>query len=279
MSVAQTNLWFTELQNDNLTIGLRIEKTIHSEKTEYQQLDVYKTVQYGNLLVLDGCIMTTDEDEFVYHEMLAHVPLHTHPNPKSVLVVGGGDGGIIREVVKHPSVERAVLAEIDGRVVEASKKYFPHIASGLSDPRVDVQIVDGIRYVEEHPNEFDVILIDSTDPVGPAVGLFQRPFYESVFRALKEDGLMAAQTESPFINQDLIRQVYGDVRATFPITKLYLAYVPTYPTGMWSFTLGSKTYRPQDVREVRVHDTKYYNLEIHHASLVLPNFVKELVGE
>ncbi|GMA57503.1 spermidine synthase [Alicyclobacillus sacchari] len=277
--MAQSNLWFTELQNENLSIGLRIEKTIHSERTEFQQLDVYQTAQYGKLLVLDGCVMTTDRDEFVYHEMLAHVPLHTHPNPKRVLVVGGGDGGIIREVIKHPSVERAVLAEIDGRVIEASKTYFPQIAAGLSDPRVDVQVVDGIRYVEEHPGEFDVILIDSTDPVGPAVGLFSKSFYESVFAALKPDGLMAAQTESPFVNQELIRRVYGDVARTFPIAKLYLAFVPTYPTGMWSFTMGSKTHRPEDVKAVRVEDTKYYNLGIHHAAFALPNFAKELVGE
>ncbi|EJY56658.1 spermidine synthase [Alicyclobacillus hesperidum URH17-3-68] len=277
--MAQSNLWFTELQNENLSIGLRIEKTIHSERTEFQQLDVYQTAQYGKLLVLDGCVMTTDKDEFVYHEMLAHVPLHTHPNPKSVLVVGGGDGGIIREVIKHPSVERAVLAEIDGRVIEASKTYFPQIAAGLSDPRVDVQVVDGIRYVEEHPGEFDVILIDSTDPVGPAVGLFSKSFYESVHTALKPDGLMAAQTESPFVNQELIRRVYGDVARTFPIAKLYVAFVPTYPTGMWSFTMGSKVHRPEDVKAVRVEDTKYYNLGIHHAALALPNFVKELVGE
>lgn len=279
MVLGQPKLWFTELQNEDLSIGLRVEKTLHSEVTPYQTLDVYETKQYGRLLVLDGCVMTTDEDEFVYHEMLSHVPLHTHPNPKNVLVVGGGDGGIIREVIKHPSVERAVLAEIDGAVVEASKKYFPHIAQGLADSRVDVQIVDGIKYVEDHPDTFDVILIDSTDPVGPAVGLFQQSFYQSVFRALKEDGIMAAQTESPFVNKDLIRAVNESLAATFPITKLYLANVPTYPTGLWSFTMGSKKYRPQDVNECHVKGTKYYSLEMHHASLALPPFVKELVKE
>ncbi|WAH36900.1 polyamine aminopropyltransferase [Alicyclobacillus dauci] len=277
--MAKPNLWFTELQSENMSLGLRIEKTIHSEETEFQTMEVYETGQYGRLLVLDGCVMTTDKDEFVYHEMLSHVPMHTHPNPKNVLVVGGGDGGIIREVIKHPSVERAVLAEIDGAVVETSKKYFPHIAQGLSDSRVDVQIVDGIKYVEEHKNEFDVILIDSTDPIGPAVGLFSKTFYDSVSEALKEDGIMAAQTESPFANQDLIRRVNEDISKTFPITKLYLAHIPTYPTGMWSFTMGSKVHRPQDVKEVRVKDTKYYNLGIHHAALALPNFVKELVNE
>lgn len=275
--MAGMELWFTELQNENLTIGLRIRHTIHSEKTEYQHLDVVETVQYGRMLVLDGCIMTTDKDEFVYHEMLAHVPMHTHPEPKRVLVVGGGDGGVIREVIKHPSVEKAVLAEIDGRVVEVSKQYFPQIASGFSDPRVEVQITDGIKYVEEHPNEFDVILVDSTDPVGPAVGLFSKPFYEAVHRALKEDGVFAAQTESPFINQDLIRGVYQSVRSVFPQTHLYLAYVPTYPTGMWSFTLGTKRHDPLAVTTARVRDTKYYSAEVHRAAFVLPPFVQELL--
>ncbi|MBX5436122.1 MAG: polyamine aminopropyltransferase [Alicyclobacillaceae bacterium] len=271
-------LWFTERQTDNLTIGLRVTGTVHSEQTRYQGLDVVETVEYGRMLVLDGCIMTTDMDEFVYHEMLAHVAMHTHPNPQHVLVVGGGDGGVIREVLKHPSVERAVLAEIDERVIEVSKRYFPNIASGLADPRVDIQVVDGIRYVEEHPGEFDVILVDSTDPVGPAVGLFSRAFYQSVFRALRDDGLFAAQTESPFVNQDLIRRVFADVRAVFPQVYLYLAYVPTYPTGMWSFTLGSKRHQPlPGPQAARTAGLRYYSPEVHRAAFVLPPFVQELI--
>ncbi|WP_188881554.1 polyamine aminopropyltransferase [Alicyclobacillus cellulosilyticus] len=271
-------LWFTELQNENLSIGLRIRRTLHSEQTPYQGLDVVETVQYGRMLVLDGCIMTTEQDEFVYHEMMAHVPLHTHPNPKRVLVVGGGDGGVIREVIKHPSVEKAVLAEIDGRVIEIAKEYFPGIAAGFGDPRVEIQVTDGIRYVQEHPGEFDVILVDSTDPVGPAVGLFAKEFYQAVYRALKEDGLFAAQTESPFVNQDLIARVFADVRDVFPQTHLYLAYVPTYPTGMWSFTLGSKRYNPLEPQPCRVRGTKYYTTEVHRAAFVLPPFVQEVIA-
>ncbi|MCL6636554.1 MAG: polyamine aminopropyltransferase [Alicyclobacillus sp.] len=276
--VAKSELWFTERQNDHLSIGLRIERVLHSEETPYQSLDVVQTVQYGNMLVLDGCIMTTERDEFVYHEMIAHVALHTHPHPRKVLVVGGGDGGAIREVVKHPSVEQAVLAEIDGRVIAASQQFFPHIASGLSDPRVRVEVTDGIRHVQEHPGEYDIILVDSTDPVGPAVGLFARPFYEAVFRALTDDGVFVAQTESPFVNQDLIRSVWADVRAVFPVTELYLAYVPTYPTGMWSFTLGSKRYHPlRDQQPLRIQDTRYYTADVHRAAFALPRFVAELV--
>ncbi|MCL6548946.1 MAG: polyamine aminopropyltransferase [Alicyclobacillus sp.] len=271
-------LWFTERQTDNLTIGLRVTKTLHSEQTRYQGLDVVETAEYGRMLVLDGCIMTTDYDEFVYHEMLAHVALHTHPQPKSVLVVGGGDGGVIREVLKHPSVERAVLAEIDDRVIEASKRFFPQISSGFGDPRVDVQVTDGIQYVADHPGEFDVILVDSTDPVGPAVGLFSREFYRSVHRALREDGVFAAQTESPFVNRELIRRVFSDVRSVFAQTHLYLAYVPTYPTGMWSFTLGSKRHQPlPGPQAARTAGLRYYSPEVHRAAFVLPPFVQELI--
>lgn len=276
----KTDLWFTELQTDKLTIGLRINRTIHREVTEFQTLDVFETQQYGNLLVLDGCVMTTDKDEFVYHEMISHVPLHTHPNPKNVLVIGGGDGGAIREIVKHPTVERAVLAEIDGRVIEASKQYFPQIASGLADPRVDIQVTDGIQYVKDHKGEFDVVLVDSTDPVGPAVGLFARDFYQMVFDCLKEDGLFVAQTESPWVNQGLIRQVYSDIASVFPQAHLYLAYIPTYPTGMWSFTMGTKQYHPlRDRQPARVSGTKYYTEEIHQAAFVLPPFVQELTRQ
>lgn len=273
------SLWFTEYQTENLSIGLRIKETLHSEQTDFQSMDIVETEQYGRMLVLDGCVMTTDKDEFVYHEMLTHVPLHTHPNPKRVLVIGGGDGGAIREIIKHPSVEKAVLAEIDGRVIEMSKKYFPYIASGLSDPRVDVQVTDGIEYVKNHPNEFDVILVDSTDPIGPAVGLFAVEFYKSVFNALKEDGLFVAQTESPFAHRDLIAKVNRDVRSVFPSAYLYLAHIPTYPTGMWSFTMGSKRYNPLDVQESRVSDTKYYTTRVHQGAFALPRFVEEIIGQ
>jgi spermidine synthase len=271
-------LWYTEKQTKNHGITTKIKRTLHSEVTPFQTLDVMETHQFGNLLVLDGMVMTTDKDEFVYHEMISHVALHTHPNPKQVLIVGGGDGGVVREVLKHPSVERVVLAEIDGRVIEASKEYFPAIAAGLSDPKVDIQVVDGIRHIEENPDTYDVVLIDSTEPVGPAVGLFQKPFYQKVYEALKSDGIMVAQTESPWFNQDLIRQVFADISSTFSITRLYTASIPTYPSGLWSFTLGSKQYDPLEVEEAKMEqiDTKYYHPGMHKALFQLPVFVQEL---
>lgn len=272
-------LWYTEKQTDNFAISAKIKRTIHSEQTEYQKLDVIETEQFGNMLVLDGMVMTTDKDEFVYHEMITHVAMNTHPNPREILVVGGGDGGAVREVLKYPSVERVVLAEIDGKVVEASKSYFPKISSGLGDPRVKVLVTDGVRHIEQNTGRYDVIIVDSTEPIGPAVGLFQKDFYHSVHNALKEDGMMVAQTESPWFNKDLIRKVYRDIADTFPITRLYTASIPTYPSGLWSFTIGSKKYDPLKVDEEKMlsFDTKYYHPRMQKSLFQLPVFVEQLI--
>jgi len=214
-------LWFTEYQTPTLGITCKTKKTLHSEKTEYQELAVIETEQFGRMLLLDGIIQTTVADEFVYHEMIAHVPLFTHKNPKKALVVGGGDGGSIREIVKHPSIEKAVLCEIDRRVIEVSKEYLPEISCALDNEKVEVVVGDGIKYVKEHKNEFDVIIIDSTDPIGPAEGLFAIDFYRAVYDCLKEDGIFVAQTESPFIDKELITRIIRDVKSLFPITRLY----------------------------------------------------------
>jgi len=272
-------LWYTEYQTPSLGITCKVVKTLHKEKTQFQDMDVIETEQFGRMLVLDGAVMTTIEDEFVYHEMITHVPLFTHKNPRKVLVVGGGDGGTIREVLKHSTVEKAVLAEIDGRVVEVSKQYLPEISCALDDKRAEVNIVDGIKYVKEHKNEFDVIMVDSTDPIGPAVGLFAPDFYKAIYEALKEDGLFVAQTESPFFHKDFIRKIFKDVKSIFPIARLYTCAVPTYPSGYWSFTLGSKKYDPleTDVSKIPAIDTKYYTPEIHKAAFSLPKFVADLV--
>lgn len=279
MEMREMDLWYTEKQTKNHGITTKINQTIHHDKSEYQTLDVIETAEFGNMLILDGMVMTTDRDEFAYHEMITHVAMNTHPNPKNVLVVGGGDGGAIREILRYPSVEKAVLAEIDGKVIEASKRFFPNIAGGLDDPRVDIQVADGIQHVRDNKGKYDVILIDSTEPVGPAVGLFQKPFYEEIYGALKEDGIMVAQTESPWFNRDLIRQVFRDISNTFPITRLYTASIPTYPSGLWSFTIGSKKYDPLKVDEAKLHsfNTRYYRPELHKALFSLPQFVLELL--
>jgi len=271
-------LWFTEKQTAHLGLDLLIKETLHVEQTPFQHLAVLDTFQYGRMLVLDGMVQTTIGDEFVYHEMITHVALHTHPCPKKVLVVGGGDGGAIREILKHDTVEQATLVEIDERVVEASRKWLPEISVGLQDPRCQVIIDDGIKHVDEHKNSYDVILIDSTEPVGPAQGLFAKPFYQSIYEALTEDGIMVAQTESPFVNRDLIRSVFADISATFPIARLYLANIPTYPSGLWSFTLGSKKHDPLkvDPKKMKRLPMRYYGPEVHHGCFALPEFVVEL---
>jgi len=273
-------LWYTEKQTPSLGITCKITKTWHTEKSEFQQIDLIETEQLGTMLVLDGMVMTTDQDEFVYHEMIAHVALNTHPHPARVLVIGGGDGGAIREVVKHANVQKATLVEIDGRVIELSKQYLPEIASALTgNPKVEVLVDDGIAHIKRHRNTYDIILVDSTEPIGPAEGLFALDFYRDVYAALKDDGIMVAQTESPFYNADLISRVYKDIARVFPLTKLYLASVPTYPSGLWSFTMGSKCFDPEQVDVSRIPDvgTKYYNSNIHKAAFQLPNFVKELL--
>ncbi|WP_126429862.1 polyamine aminopropyltransferase [Brevibacillus marinus] len=275
-------LWYTEKQTENHGITTKITETLHSEKSEFQQIDIIQTKQFGRMLVLDGMVMTTDVDEFVYHEMIAHVALNTHPNPKKVLVVGGGDGGAIREIVKHESVEQAVLAEIDGRVIEACKTHFPNIAKELSgNPRVSVQVMDGVKHIHENKGAYDVIMVDSTEPVGPAVGLFEKGFYQGIYDALKPDGIMVAQTESPWFNRDLIKRVFRDLKSIFPITRLYTVSIPTYPSGLWSFTIASKQYDPLEVDPdtIKDLDTKYYSPELHHAVFKLPKFVQELTRD
>lgn len=272
-------LWFTEKQTEHFGITARITRTLHTEQTPFQKLDMVETAEFGNMLILDGMVMTTQKDEFVYHEMVAHVPLFTHPKPENVLVVGGGDGGVIREVLKHPSVKKATLVEIDGKVIEYSKKYLPEIAGKLDDPRVEVKVDDGFMHIAQSENEYDVIMVDSTEPVGPAVSLFTKGFYAGIANALKEDGMFVAQTDNPWFKADLIRNVYRDVKEIFPITRLYTANIPTYPSGLWTFTLGSKKYDPLAVSDDRFHDidTKYYTKELHKACFVLPKFVADLV--
>ena len=270
------DLWYTEKQTDAFGITAKVKRTLDEKQTDFQKLDMIETEEWGNMLVLDGMVMTSERDEFVYHEMISHVPLFTHPNPKQVLVVGGGDGGVVREVLKHPSVERVVLVEIDGDVITSSKKYLPTIAGALDDRRVDVQVGDGFMHIAESENQYDVILVDSTEPVGPAVNLFTKGFYAAISRALKADGIFVAQTDNPWFKADLIKTVQQDVKEIFPNTKLYTTNIPTYPSGLWTFTIGSKKYDPiKDQRSAEI-ETNYYTKALHAASFALPKFVEDL---
>lgn len=273
-------LWYTEKQTPNLGLSCRVKETLYVAKTNYQELAVLDTIQFGRMLVLDGMVQTTVSDEFVYHEMISHVPLGTHPCPAHVLVIGGGDGGAVREIIKYPTVKKVTLVEIDNQVIEASKLFLPEISSALEDPRVEIMIADGIEFVRSQEDVYDIVIVDSTEPVGPAVGLFDSSFYAGVFRALRADGLFVAQTESPFFNADLIRTVFRRIKKVFPSTYLYLASVPTYPSGLWSFTLGSKCYNPLEPKgEFIPQDTKYYTAQVHKSSFSLPRFVQELLED
>jgi spermidine synthase len=200
--------WVTEYQTPNLGFSCKTSETLRVEKTPFQDLAVVVTEQFGKMMLLDGMVMTTDKDEFVYHEMISMVALNSHPDPRKVLIIGGGDGGALREVLRHPRVEKGVLVEIDARVIQAARDFFPALACSFDDPKAEVIVNDGIKYIQDHQNEFDVIIIDSTEPVGPAIQLFSPEFYQSCFAALKEDGMMVAQSESPFFNQDVIQMVY-----------------------------------------------------------------------
>ena len=272
-------LWFTEKQTDRFGITMKVTKTYANEQTEFQHLAMMETEEWGTMLTLDGMVMTTVRDEFVYHEMVAHPALSTHPNPEKVLIVGGGDGGVVREVMKHAKVKKAVLVDIDGKVIEYSKKYLPTIASELDNPRVEVIVGDGYMHIAQHKNEYDVIMVDSTEPVGPAVELFTKGFYQGIYDALKEDGIFVAQTDNPWFKADLIRSVNRDVKEIFPIVRVYAANIPTYPSGLWTFTMGSKKYDPLNVDAGAIPEleTKYYTPKLHAAAFVLPKFVEDLV--
>ncbi len=276
--MSSMELWYTEKQTENFGITMKIKRTMVHEQTDFQELAMIETEEYGNMLVLDGMVMTTERDEFVYHEMVAHPALFTHPNPENVLVVGGGDGGVIREVLKHPEVKKAVLVDIDGKVIEYSKQYLPSIAGKLDDPRVEVIVNDGFMHIHDHKNTYDVIMVDSTEPVGPAVNLFTKGFYQGIHDALKDDGIFVAQTDNPWFKADLIRSVNRDVKEVFDIVRVYAANIPTYPSGLWTFTLGSKKYDPLAVDESKLPelDTKYYSPRLHKAAFALPKFVEDL---
>lgn len=272
------DMWLKEGQIENAAMTYKIKETLVRKKTEYQDLAIVDTYSFGRMLLLDGIVQTTIKDEYVYHEMIAHIPLFTHPNPKKVLVVGGGDGGAIREVLKHPSVEKAVLCEIDKEVINECKRFLPEISCALDDTRCQIFVGDGIKYVHEHKNEFDVIIVDSTDPFGAAEGLFGGSFYKEIYDCLTEDGIFIAQTETPFYLPEVVKRVYNDANAVFPITKLFMAGIPTYPSGFWSFTVGSKKHDPEtaDLSNSIDIDTKYYTKKLHKACFVLPKFVEEL---
>ncbi len=275
-------MWFYERYDDKAALGLKVKRKLHEEQSAFQKIEIYETEAFGNLLVLDGLVMLSERDEFVYHEMITHVPLCTHPRPERVLVVGGGDGGAIREILRHDTVKEAVLCEIDERVTRICETYFPGTTAGLRDPRVRCHFEDGFAFMERHENSFDVIITDSSDPVGPGVALFKEDYYRLVKKALRPGGIMVSQSESPWYYEETIRSMTTAMSAVFSHVQTYIAMIPLYPSGFWTITAASDTCRIEQFDEERSRRIaarcRYYNPSLHRGALALPTFLREMVS-
>jgi len=274
------NLWVWEIHKGTFGMSFKVQKTLFSGRSQFQKVDVVKTESHGVMLINDGKVMLTERDEFIYHEMIAHVPLFVHPNPRRVLVIGGGDGGTVREVLKHKQIDRVLMVEIDEMVVRACREHLPSVSCAMDDPRLELLIDDGIKYVADTDETFDVVIVDSTDPIGPATPLFDKPFYSGVAGVLEPDGILITQAESPFYDQEIQESMLLNQRPYFKKLHMYLYTTLTYPGGLWSFSYASKGLCPiQDFDRERVEKsgirTKYYNPGIHRGSFMLPNFTAE----
>jgi len=276
------DLWFYEKHIPGTGITLNVKDILYHKRSRYQDVASVDTADFGRRMVIDGMVMLTERDEFVYHDMLTHVPLFVHPKAENVLVIGGGDGGTVRELVKHRNIKKITMVEIDRDVIKASLKYLPSLSRSLKNRRVRLIIDDGLKYVRRHRNSFDVIILDSSDPVGPAKGLFSLKFFRDIYKCLKKDGIMVAQTESPFMYEKVIRETYRVLRRVFPVARMYYAPIPTYPSGVWSFAFAGKRYDPVmnfDIKRAvkRGFKTKYYNEDVHRGAFMLPEFMKNLI--
>lgn len=277
-------LWYSENHSDDVKFSLRVEKQLYTKQTEYQRIDVMTSKEFGTFMTLDGLMMVAEKDEFIYHEMIAHVPMSVNPEIKNVLVIGGGDGGTVKQLVRYDGIESIDLVEIDYEVVEACKKFLPSVSSGLNDSRVNIHYEDGLKFVRSTKEKYDLIIVDSTDPFGPGEGLFTREFYGNCFRALSDSGIMVNQHESPYYENyanSLVR-AHKRIKGVFPVHKIYQAHIPTYPSGHWLFGFASNKFDPiKDFDADRWNslglDTKYYNTELHKGCFALPNYVKELL--
>jgi spermidine synthase len=279
-------LWFTEKHTEHVRFSIQVDRQLYTGRSEFQRIDVFDSPEFGRFLTLDGYMMLTEKDEFIYHEMIVHVPMAVHPSVKKVLVIGGGDGGAVRELTRYPDIEQIDLVEIDKQVVDVCRKYLPQTAGKLDDPRVTIYYEDGLKFVRTEENAYDLIIVDSTDPFGPGEGLFTREFYGNCFKALKDDGLMVNQHESPFYPVDAVamQRAHKRIIESFPISRVYQAHIPTYPSGHWLFGFASKTYHPvrdfdpQAWRALNLK-TRYYNPKLHIGAFALPNYVNELLEE
>lgn len=277
-------LWFTENHTDNVKFSMRVDRHIVSVKSDFQKIDVFDTTEFGRVLVIDDYIMLTEKDEFIYHEMITHVPMAVNPNIKKVLVIGAGDGGTVRELTRYNSLKRIDMVEIDRKVVEICKEFIPQTASKLDDKRVNLYFEDGLKFVKTKKNEYDLIIVDSTDPIGPGEELFSLEFYENCFNALVDDGILVNQHESPYYPEDAetMQRTHKKIESVFPIATVYQAHIPTYGSGHWLFGFASKRFNPvTDLNEVLWNslrlETNYYNTDLHKGSFYIPNYVKRLL--
>ncbi|MDY0152591.1 MAG: polyamine aminopropyltransferase [Candidatus Cloacimonas sp.] len=277
--------WHIDYHSPHRGLTFAISEHLYHEQSQYQRLDIVETPEFGKVMLLDGVLMLTEKDEFVYHEMLCHPALITHPAPQNVLIIGGGDCGTLSRVLQHPSVHRVVQVEIDEMVTKVSRTYFPKLTAATADPRAELIFDDGIAYLKQQSGAFDVILVDSTDPVGPAEGLFMREFFADCHRALTASGILCLQSESPWIDalQPVIYQVNQDLQALFPQVFPYTAAIQTYQAGLWMFQMACKQGNPLladaagQITE-RTLSCSYYNAAIHHAAFALPEFVNNLLA-
>lgn len=279
---------YKEITPNGYGIAIETEDMpLYSAQSEFQKVEILSSKGLGNILTLDGLMMTTVEDEFFYHEMISHIPLCSHPCPESVLVIGGGDGGTVREVLRHKTVKNVELCEIDGLVIEASKKFLPTIAGKLDDNRVKIFVEDAIEYIKDKKARYDVVLIDSTDPMGPGEGLFTDEFYTNIKESLKEGGIVVAQSESPFAQPKEMRMMYRLLRKVFKTVKPYAGPIPTYPGGYWSWafcTDNPKTLAAPEIQDVErakeiEENSKLYNRELHKGVFAVPNFVRKIAED
>lgn len=279
-------LWFSEFHAPDVKHSIRVNKHLYSKRSDYQQIDILETPEFGRVLALDGNVMLTERDEFIYDEMITHVPMAVHPNIQDVLVIGAGDGGVVKELTRYDQIKRIDLVEMDPLVVEACRTYLPENACRLDDNRVDIYFENALRFIRRCKEEYDLIIVDSTDPFGPTEGFFTREFYGSCFNALKEDGIMVNQQGSPFYQHDAdaMKRSHMRIYETFPISRVYQAHIPTYAAGYWLFGFASKKYHPIDDlnskkwKELNL-ETKYYTSKLHIGAFYLPAFLEKMLQE
>ncbi|WP_313132710.1 polyamine aminopropyltransferase [Anaerocolumna sp.] len=276
------DLWYTEKHSKYAQFSIKIDRQLVSVKSDFQRIDVFESKGFGRILTLDGFLMVTEKDEFIYHDMITHIPMAANPNIKKVLVIGAGDGGTVRELLRYQTIEHIDMVEIDEEVVKVCKEYLPFTACGLNDKRVHLYFEDGLKFVRRKEGEYDLILVDSTDPFGPGEGLFTKEFYGNCYKALNETGILVNQHESVYYESYAVsmKRAHQRIKEYFPIAKVYQAHIPTYPSGHWLFGFASKKYDPvKDLDTDKWNElgikTKYYNTDLHKGAFALPNYVKE----